>query len=524
MAISQSQSTVELPVPVGVRPWLTFVLPAAGLAVTGYFASAIPGSDGTARLLLWLALGIAAIMPAVVVHIHLLRIQGAYPGPVVRIDPVMGQAAAVATEPTEPMPSPVLMPAACDLPNVAETVRDALKDEIRRKGLSLDIVVDPRIRQPVIADAHHLARVLTNLAAHTIERTDHGGVTVRIVMLDPSMSGYLLRFLVEDTGAGISRELQASLFGPLARRSEPGFATGEATSLLATARTLTDLMGGRLCVSGDHGVGSRFWFELRLPLAAEPNNAVAAGETTATGPKRVLVAGGNLANTILLRELLANDGHEVSTADSGAAALDLLQGSDEWDVVLLDTELPDMTAETLAQTCRFGASRPAAIHVVNTPVDADDIRRVVAASQSRKRAEDQDAMAPALRAVPIVYVDEDAIGRLAAISTRPDFLAELIAQAMAGMEKNARELATALNAGEFERVRDAAHDLDAIARDIGAVRLSRLSSSIVRRNAGELEMRRQLLIGELRETVDHTVEALGMLRLQTGLANTGTAG
>jgi CheY-like chemotaxis protein len=522
MRVTTLQTTVDTPAQAIVRPWMTFVLPAIGLALTGYFASAVPGNEGPARLLLWVALGIAAMMPAIVVHFHLLRFQG-HPGAVARIDPTLGQTASFVAEPMDPMPSSVLMPAACDLAGVAEKVREAVKDVVRRKGLGLDIVVDSRILQPVIADAHHLARALTNLAVHAAETTDHGGVTVRITMIDPSMSGYLLRFSVEDTGAGISRDLQARLFGPLERRPASGHASDDVSGL-STARTLTDLMGGRLRVSSDPGVGSRFWFDLRLPLSAEPIGGVATGDIPMAGPKRVLVADANPTSLHLLREALANDGHEVSTADCGALALDLLQASEEWDVVLLDADLPDMSAETLAQTCRFGASKPASIHLLDAPVDTDEVRRMVEAAASRRRMDSDDATMPILRAVPIVYIDEDTIGRLAAISTQPDFLAELIAQAIAGIERNSRELAAALDAGEFERVRDAAHALDAIARDVGAIRLARLASSIMRRNAGELETRRQRLVDELRETASHTVATLEMLPSRWQPANTGTTG
>lgn len=521
MAISQT--TVETPVPAIIRPWMAFVFPAVGLALTGYFASAAPGNEGPARLLLWFALGIAATMPAVVVHFQLLRFHGRS-SPTVRTDPTLSQAADFTAEPMDPMPSPVLMPGACNLAGIADTVRNAVKDLARRKGLSLDVVVDPQIRQPVIADAYHLAQVLTKLATHAIESMDHGGVTVRIIMLDPSMSGYLLRFSVEDTGAGISRELQASLFGPLARRSEPSFAMGETKSGFATARMITDLMGSRLSVASDSGVGNRFWFDLRLPLSMESVNVITPRDTPTAGPRRILIAGANPASICLLRELLSNDGHEVSIADSGALALELLQGAEEWDVVFLDTELPDMNADTLAQTCRFGASKPTPIHVLDTPVDTDDVRRMVAAAASRKRMDDQDATTPVLRAVPVVYVDEEAIGRLAAISTRPAFLAELVTGTIAGIGRNTGELVSALNAGEFERVRDAAHALDALARDVGAVRLARLASSVMRGNASDLESRRQRLVDELRETVDRTVETLDMLRSRRRPANTGTGG
>lgn len=515
--MANSHTTAEPPLPALLRPWMAFVLPALGLALAGYFTSTVPGNDGAAPLLLWLALGIAATMPAVVVHFQLQKFQGRS-NPVIRTDPTLRPVAGPVDDPADPMHSPVLVPDTCDLAGIAGTVRDTLKDQVRRKGLRLDVVVDPHVKQPVIADARHLARVLTNIAAHVAEGMEHGGVTVRITMLDPSMSGYLLRFSVEDTGAGISRELQASLFGPMARRSEPGFALDETASALATARGIVDLMGSRLRISRDPGVGSRYWFDLRLPLSAEP-----AGAGTA-GPKRVLIAGATPVSVTLLREIFANDGHEVSVAESGTSALELLQSSAEWDIVFVDADLPDMSADTLANTYRFGTSTPAPIHVLDTPIDMDGMRRLVAAAARRQRLEAREATMPVLRAVPVVYVDETAIDRLAAVGSRPDFLAELIARTIAGIERNKRELVAALDAGEFERARDAAHALDGLAREVGAIRLGRLVATTMRQSASELESGRRRLGEELHETADRTVEALEMLRSRFQSANTGTTG
>lgn len=521
--MANSPTTAEPALPAILRPWMAFALPALGVALTGYFASATGGSDGAARLLLWLALGMAATMPAVVVHFQLRGFQGRA-GPYARTDPVLGPAAGLTDESGDPVRSPVLVPDTCDLAGVAGAVRDALKDGIRRKGLSLDVLVDPQVKQPVIADAHHLAQALTNLAAHVIEGTEHGGITVRVTMLDPSMSGYLMRFSVEDTGAGISRELQASLFGPRARRCEPGFALGEAASRLETARAIAELMGSRLRVSREPGVGERYWFDLRLPLATGwPRGDTDRRTPSTVGAKRVLIASANPVNLPLVREVLANDGHEVSVAESGGVALELLQSSAEWDVVFLDADLPDMPAETLAKTYRFGASKPAPIHLLDNPADIDGVRRMVAVAARRQR-QDDDATLPALRAVPVVYVDEAAIDRLAAVGTRPDFLAELITRTIAGLGQGTRELVAALDAGEFERVRDAAHALEGLAREVGAVRLERLVASAIRQGARDLESGRRRLVGELRETVDRTVETLAMLESRLRSANTGTTG
>lgn len=540
-----AQTLLEAYPPASGRLWMAFILPAVGFALAGYFATAVPGHEGPGRLIVWFGLAIAAVMPAVLVNFHFLRLQrqlAARAG--------FGTAAAdAAAEPAEDDACPALIPSACDLAAVGDAVRAALKDPARRKGLGLDIVVDPRTGPPVMADAHCLARVLTALAANAVKFTEHGGVTVRIATLDESMSGCLLRFSVDDTGVGISREFQARLFGSYVSPPAPEPAPEGPEARLTTARKLTELMGGKLRISSEPGVGTRFWFDLRLAIAADAPTSDAAA-TISKGaccaePRRILAAARNPAQLHLLREMLAADGHELTTAGSGTAALELLQDKDEWDIVLLDEDVPDMVAATLLQAYRFGASRPAPVFliaddvspafrsaaeksgaagVLAKPIRAEEVRRAVAAAGSRSRGTDRDVMTPALRAVPIVYVDVGAIDRLAEIGARPGFLSEMIDQATADIDRNVGELTAALAAAEFERVRDAAHAIDCLAQDVGAVRLARLAASIMRRNAPELAARRQRLAGELRETAAHTVSALRNLRSRPRPPGTGTSG
>ncbi|MCA2000192.1 MAG: hypothetical protein LDL25_10435, partial [Hyphomicrobiales bacterium] len=88
----------------------------------------------------------------------------------------------------------------------------------------------------------------------------------------------------------------------------------------------------------------------------------------------------------------------------------------------------------------------------------------------------------------------------------------------------ARELVRALEAGEFECARDAAHGLAALAEDVGALRLSRLASAIVRGGRESLASRRDRLIGELREATERTFETLAALRARHEGLGTGTGG
>lgn len=494
------------------RPWAAFLLPAACLALAGHYATGPAGLEGPARLLFWIALGLAAASPALVVHVQLRGFERRQIRPE-RIDPFL--APTMSADTGFPAADAAAGPVPCDLGTVAGMVRAGLADAARRKGLRLDIVADTDALRPVVTDAGRLARLLIDLGRQAIGRTEHGGVTVRIVQRDASLSGVLLRFSVEDTAAGISRELQARLFGTTADRREPGFAADEMAPGLAAARTLADALGGRLRLSRDPGVGLRHWFELRLPFAADP----ADREPAPVEAKRVLLIG---PDTRALRDGLARDGHEVRVAASGDDALGILRGDGGWDAVLIDAGLADMPAGLIERTCRFGLAAPAAIHIVDADADLEAARRLLAEARCRAQEKPAETVAPRLRAVPVVWVDEAAFARFTGIG--PDFGAQLIAGSIEGIRARAHELLRAFGAGELECARDAAHALAALASDVGALRLSRLASAIVREGSESLASRRDRLIGELREATERTLEALEALRSRQPDLGTGTGG
>ncbi|HZV55475.1 MAG TPA: ATP-binding protein, partial [Rhodocyclaceae bacterium] len=362
----------------------------------------------------------------------------------------------------------VLAPAPCDLSTIGGTLRAALLSQAEKKGLSFEVLIDPRVQQPVIADSHYLGRVIMNLAGNAVKFTQRGKVTVRIALLEASMSSYFLRFSVEDTGLGIPREDQERVFEPFVQLSQSRHQVCGTGLGLTLSKDLVNLMGGALQLSSEPGVGSRFWFDLRLGNAAMARGANVVENVSSVQPRRILLVDDNLTNLHLLREVLMLDGHKVTTADSGKAALALLQNGEEWDVVFLDYNLPDMTGGTLLQTYRFGTTRPVPVYfltadaspmtrsaldksgamgVLSKPIRIEEIRAAITSATPDSASPMRPSEVPALRAVPVIYVDMTVIDRLAGISKRPTFLAEMMERALADIDRNVRDVTAALLAG-----------------------------------------------------------------------------
>lgn len=145
----------------------------------------------------------------------------------------------------------------------------------RSRDLSFSVSVDADVPHTTLGDGMRISQVVTNLVRNALAYTERGGVDV-IVAARPlgggdatSGSGTWAELTVIDTGAGIAPEQQDSLFEPFAQAGPCSGGRVGAGLGLAIARDLADLMGGRLEVWSEVGVGSTFTLGVPLEVAAD---------------------------------------------------------------------------------------------------------------------------------------------------------------------------------------------------------------------------------------------------------------
>ena len=128
------------------------------------------------------------------------------------------------------------------------------------KGLEINCNLDPKLPYLVKGDPERMRQVLTNLMGNAIKFTEDGEVNLSV-----SRRGSVVSFSVKDTGIGISREAQESLFDSFVQADVSTTRRYGGTGLgLTIVNQLVDLMGGRLKVDSSPGEGADFWFELPL--------------------------------------------------------------------------------------------------------------------------------------------------------------------------------------------------------------------------------------------------------------------
>ncbi|QSX37679.1 CHASE domain-containing protein [Shewanella sedimentimangrovi] len=219
-----------------------------------------------------------------------------------------------------------------------------LLGNLKDKNLELMYDIDLALPDLVRGDRLRLQQVLINLASNAIKFTEHGEVVIGVHLLERDEDQTLIRISVKDTGIGINKDQQQKIF--------EGFTQAEAsisrrfggTGLgLGISRCLIDLMGSELHLDSEPGVGSHFWFDLRLPAEDSP----IALPQQCRG--RVLVVDDNALSLTVMCRTLAELGFEYQAASGGSEALSLLAQSDEFDTVLLDCYMPDMTGFEVAR-------------------------------------------------------------------------------------------------------------------------------------------------------------------------------
>ena len=223
------------------------------------------------------------------------------------------------------------------LRQLCQQLVDMLSLEAGKKALSLHLDYPPEEPEFFQGDALRIHQVLLNLLTNAIKFTAIGSVTLH-VRQGPEQ---WLHVQVQDTGIGMTAEQLSRVFAPFAQADASTTRRFGGTGLGTTiTRQLVELMHGRLQVSSIPNQGTCFTVCLPLP-PGQPVAATPMLTSVALPPLRILAVDDVPENLELLQLVLARDGHQVTLASGGQAALALLKAQ-AFDVVLLDLHMPDI--------------------------------------------------------------------------------------------------------------------------------------------------------------------------------------
>lgn len=232
---------------------------------------------------------------------------------------------------------------------IAGSVVSILSERALAKHLKLVVETHP-LPQGLVGDASRLQQALLNYAGNAVKFTTAGSITLRTLCVEETAESALIRFEVQDTGAGIAPEALARLFLPFEQVDSSITRQHGGTGLgLAIVRQLARLMGGEAGALSAVGSGSTFWFTARLRKetcldaahivkAASPEAALLQDHADAS----VLLVDDDPVNREITMTILHTVFHNVDAAQDGSEAV-RLAGQNAYELILMDMQMPGVS-------------------------------------------------------------------------------------------------------------------------------------------------------------------------------------
>ena len=240
-----------------------------------------------------------------------------------------------------------------------------------QQGITLTFETQGELPRGIWVDEKRLRQVLINLLGNAIKFTERGGVSLQICSTLQANETAHLYFQVTDTGIGIAPTHLAEIFQPFEQVGNSQQRAAGTGLGLAISQRLVEAMNGEIQVESVLGEGSRFWFEIVVPLA-RAKQEVRPFLPPVVGyhgvPQTLLIVDDTTYNRLLLRSLLAPLGFDLLEAADGAEALSL---SAEYkpDLIFLDLVLPDCNGLELVEQLRINAPAAAILAVSASIID-----------------------------------------------------------------------------------------------------------------------------------------------------------
>lgn len=284
-----------------------------------------------------------------------------------------------------------LHPELCDEKKLFNSIFATIQPSIDKKDIQLHKTYTGIDWKLMMLDKSRLQQVFLNLFSNAIKFTPQGGRIDWIMECLEEKDDYVIdRFIVRDTGCGMSKEFQKHMFEPFEQENRINTDQTMGTGLgLSIVKNIVELMDGTITVKSEVGKGTEFCVILRLPVCCslkklpqerEQENISFRGE-------RILLCEDNRLNTLIATKLLENVGCVVETAENGKLGVDKFAASKPgfYAAIVMDIRMPEMDGLEATKVIR-SLSRPDAktipIVAMSANAFAEDIKKSLAAGMN----------------------------------------------------------------------------------------------------------------------------------------------
>jgi signal transduction histidine kinase/CheY-like chemotaxis protein/HPt (histidine-containing phosphotransfer) domain-containing protein len=421
------------------------------------------------------------------------------------------------------------------------SLRATLGDTLRvlamrahKKGLELVSNVQPDVPDALVGDAGRLRQILLNLVGNAIKFTEQGEMVVRVEADGDQRSDEEvgLRFVVSDTGIGISPDKQETIFRAFEQEDTSTTRKYGGTGLgLTIAARLVTLMGGRITVDSAPDRGSTFVFTARFKRPSNPPAAVATRSPVQHGLPviplddhvinwHILVAEDNELSAEVLEQFLSRRGHRVRLTNNGREALALVE-AEPFDLLLLDIHMPELDGFQVVRAVR-DREQTSTGHLPVIALTArsrkEDRERCLAVGMDDfltkpiRPAELSAAIDRAMKLYPPRRELLDLPILLAACGSDSDLLRKMCQSFQTRVPEHLATLRDALGDQDAPRLREAAHKFCGLLSEFSTVagdQAGRLEDLAARASLGEARP----VLAQLESTATELVQLVGELSL-----------
>ncbi len=229
---------------------------------------------------------------------------------------------------------------------------------IGEKNIEFNLNIAEDIPDELIGDKVHVKGIINNLLTNAIKYTEQGTIDLNIKCINEKGICNLI-ITVQDTGRGIKAEQINKLFTKFERLDIEKNSTTEGTGLgLAITKALVDMMGGKINVQSQYGKGSIFMVQLPQKISKLTIPKVNVSDTQIKNNeeipanyenKKILIVDDNKLNIKVAKRALADFNFHIEECYDGLECLEKIKNGDEFDLILMDIMMPNMSGETALQ-------------------------------------------------------------------------------------------------------------------------------------------------------------------------------
>lgn len=229
-----------------------------------------------------------------------------------------------------------------DLRDMVNSISASLQYKAAENKIYLKQSIDEAVPLLVIGDRTRLTQILLNLVSNSVKFTSKGGVNIDLKVIEGTEKSVRIRFAVSDTGIGIANNKLNTIFESF-KQAEPDTTRNYGgTGLgLAISKRLIELHDSRINVDSVLGKGSTFWFTVTFNKI-EHHTINDKNKVEKELNVNVLVVDDNQINRLLINKVLKKWGASVDFAENGIEAIEKLELYKNFDVVLMDINMPLM--------------------------------------------------------------------------------------------------------------------------------------------------------------------------------------